>query len=134
MSDRAGERGSAVIELPMVLGFLIIPIAFVVLTIPTWLQDIHAANDAAAEAGRAFVLSGGDGEAVDRAIQAAELSHGRESGSLALSSVAPTAELSSAVEVSVTVEVTAIALFDFGSFSYTATHTERYPTYVRTPR
>jgi len=133
-SSRLSERGSAVIEIPMVLGFLIIPVAFLILTIPTWLQDIHAANDAASEAGRAFVLSGGDGEAVGRAILAAELSHGRDPGSLTLVSTTPTAELSGAVLVEVSVEVQAIALFDLGAFTFTSSHTERYPTYVRTPR
>ena len=131
---RSGERGSAVVELPMVLGFLIIPVAFVILTIPTWLQGVHAANDAAAESARAFVLSGGDPGSVARALDATANSHGFEPGELSIASVAPTAALASDVEVRVQVELRAIALFDVGSFTYTATHVERYPTYVRTPR
>lgn len=134
LRSRTGERGSAVIELPMVLGFLIIPVAFVILTIPTWLQGVHAANEAAAESGRAFVLSGGDAESVGRALEATAVSHGFEPGELSIVSAAPTATLASDVEIRVQVELRAIALFDVGSFTYTATHVERYPTYVRTPR
>ncbi len=134
LRSRTRERGSAVIELPLVLGFLIIPVAFVILTIPTWLQGVHAANDAAAESGRAFVLSGGDPESVGRALEATSVSHGFEPGELSIVSAAPTAALASDVEIRVQVELRAIALFDVGSFTYTATHVERYPTYVRTPR
>jgi hypothetical protein len=134
LRSRIRERGSAVIELPLVLGFLIIPVAFVILTIPTWLQGVHAANDAAAESGRAFVLSGGDPESVGRALEATAVSHGFEPGELSIVSAAPTAALASDVEIRVQVELRAIALFDVGSFTYTATHVERYPTYVRTPR
>jgi hypothetical protein len=132
--QRTSERGSAIVELPMVLGFLIIPVAFVILTIPTWLQGVHAANDAAAESARAFVLSGGDPESVGRALDATALSHGFAPGDLSVASAAPTAALSTDVEVRVQVQLRAIALFDVGSFTYTASHVERYPTYVRTPR
>ncbi|MGI9610225.1 MAG: hypothetical protein ACR2NL_08005 [Acidimicrobiia bacterium] len=128
------EQGSAVIELPMVLGFLIIPVAVVILTIPTWLQGVHAANDAAAESARAFVLSGGDQESVARALDATASSHGFAPGDLSITSAAPTAALATDVEVRVQVQLRAVALFDFGSITYTATHVERYPTYVRTPR
>lgn len=128
------ERGAAVIEIPMVLGFLIIPVAFLILTIPTWLQGIHAANDAAAETARAFVLSGADPGAVDRALLASASSHGYD-GRLQLAS-ATTTGIGPGDEVTVTVDVElrAIALFNVGSFTYSATHVERYPSYVRTPR
>ena len=133
-ADRRSERGTAVIEIPMVLGFLIIPVAFLILTIPTWLQGIHAANDAAAESARAFVLSGADPGAVDRALSATASSHGyvdrMELGLATTTGIGPGDE----VTVTVNVELRAIALFNVGSFTYTATHVERYPSYVRTPR
>ncbi|NNE94959.1 MAG: hypothetical protein HKN24_02930 [Acidimicrobiales bacterium] len=131
---RRFERGSTVVELPMVLGFLIIPVAFLILTVPTWLQGIHAANDAAAESARAFVLSGGDPAAVERARDATAISHGFDPGQLPITSASPTAALATDVEVRVQVQLRAIALFDVGSFTFTASHVERYPTYVRTPR
>ena len=129
-----GERGAALLEMPLFLGFVIIPLAFVILTIPTWLQGVHAANDGAAEAARAFVLSGGDPGAVDRTLRATELSNGLPSGSLTVSSAAPVAGIATEVRVSVDVNLRAIAFFDLGSFVYTGSHVERYPTYVRTPR
>ena len=130
----SGERGAALLEMPLFLGFVIIPLAFVILTIPTWLQGVHAANDAAAEAARAFVLSGGDPEAVDRTVRATELSNGLPSGSLMVSSAAPIAGIAAEVRVTVDVDLRAVAFFDLGSFVYTGSHLERYPTYVRTPR
>ncbi len=132
--SRSSERGSAVIEIPMVLGFLIIPVAFIILTIPTWLQGIHAANDAAAESARAFVLSGADPGAVDRALLATASSHGYgdriQLASATTTGIGPGDE----VTITVDVELRAIALFNVGSFTYTASHVERYPSYVRTPR
>lgn len=129
-----GERGAALLEMPLFLGFVIIPLAFVILTIPTWLQGVHAANDAAAEAARAFVLSGGDPAAVDRTVRATELSNGLPSGSLTVSSAAPVAGIAAEVRVTVDVNLRAISFFDLGSFVYTGSHVERYPTYVRTPK
>ncbi len=129
-----GERGAALLEMPLFLGFVIVPLAFVILTIPTWLQGVHAANDAAAEAARAFVLSGGDPGAVDRTVRATELSNGLPSGSLTVSSAAPVAGIAAEVRVTVDVNLRAVAFFDLGSFVYTGSHVERYPTYVRTPR
>ena len=129
-----GERGAALLEMPLFLGFVIIPLAFVILTIPTWLQGVHAANDAAAEAARAFVLSGGDPAAVDRTVRATELSNGLSSGSLTVSSAAPVAGIAAEVRVTVDVNLRAISFFDLGSFVYTGSHVERYPTYVRTPK
>ncbi len=132
--SRSSERGSAVIEIPMVLGFLIIPVAFLILTIPTWLQGIHAANDAAAESARAFVLSGADPGAVDRALSATASSHGYDDriqlASATTTGIGPGDE----VTITVDVELRAIALFNVGSFTYTASHVERYPSYVRAPR
>ncbi len=131
---RRSERGTAVIEIPMVLGFLIIPVAFLILTIPTWLQGIHAANDAAAESARAFVLSGADPDSVTRALTASASSHGYEDrlqlASATTTGIGPGDE----VTVTVNVQLRAIALFNVGSFTYTASHVERYPSYVRTPR
>ena len=43
-------------------------------------------------------------------------------------------ELAGELVSRVQVQLRAIALFDVGSFTYTASHVERYPTYVRTPR
>ncbi len=128
------ERGAALLELPLFLGFIIIPLGFAILTVPTWLQGVHAANDAAAEASRSFVLSGGDPAVVERALRATEVSHGLPAGSLTITSSAPVAGLDAEIQVTVEIELRAIAMLDIGSFTYTGSHVEQYPTYVRTPR
>lgn len=132
-AERAGERGSALLELPLLIGLVIVPFAFIVLTVPTWIQGVHAADDAAAEAGRAFVLSGGDEESVAAAVSMVERSHRLEQGALSVSSNGLDATLGSAVDIEVSIRLRAVVFFDFGSFDYTAFHAERYPTYVRTP-
>lgn len=132
--DRRGERGAALLELPLLVGVVIVPFAFLVLTIPIWLQGVHAADAAAAEAGRAFVLSGGDASTLDRALRRVELGRGIDPGALTLTSAAPSPAPGADIEVRVSVELPAVALFDLGTFVYTAGHTERFPRYVRTPR
>ncbi|NNF56020.1 MAG: hypothetical protein HKN03_16460 [Acidimicrobiales bacterium] len=120
--------------MPLFLGFAIIPLAFMILTIPTWLQGVHAANDAAAEGARAFLLSGGDPDSINRTVRATEVSNGLPVGSLTVSSAAPVAGVGNDVRITVDVTLRAVFFFDLGSFVYTGSHVERYPTYVRTPR
>lgn len=132
--SRSGERGTALLELPMLIGIVIVPFAFLVFTIPIWIQGMNAADAAAAEAGRAFVVSGGDPGAVDRALRLVETARGLEPKSLTLASARPAAALGGDVDVRVAVRLPAVLFFDAGTFTYTARHTERYPTYVRTPR
>jgi hypothetical protein len=122
-----------VLELPLMIGLVIVPFAFIVLTVPTWIRGAHAADDAAAEAGRAFVLSGGDQGSVDEAVSTVERSHRLEVGALSVRSARPAATLGSMVDIEVSIRLRAVVFFDFGSFQYTARHTERYPTYARTP-
>jgi hypothetical protein len=130
---RTGERGAAILELPLLIAVVIVPFAFIVLTVPTWISGVLAADTAAAEAGRAFVLSGGQDGSVETAVRAVEESHRLGGGSLTVVSTHPSAALGSVVEVEVSIRLRAVVFFDFGSFEYTARHAERYPTYVRTP-
>lgn len=114
----------------MLIGIVIVPFAFCVLTIPLWVQGMHAADAAAAEAGRAFVLSGGDPDAVARAIRLVEAGRGLAPGTLELVSARPAAARQADIDIEVAVRLPAVAFFDVGAFTYTAGHTERYPTYV----
>lgn len=57
MSD--SERGAAPIELALAIGFLLIPMAVLVLSIAPWLERQSMARVAAGEAARVLVLSEG---------------------------------------------------------------------------
>ncbi len=132
------QRGAAGIELPLLLGLVILPFALLILTIPQWVERQTAARDAAAEIGRwSVVQPGGDGggradaEVLLRRIEAA---HGLRPGALALvgdpaGSLAP----GSAVTVRVSVDLpgpTVPGLGALGLGRWTAEHTERVPDYV----
>ncbi len=125
---REAERGSALLELPFVLGLIVLPFALLVLQLPVWVERQVAAGDAAAEIARAIVVHGVE---VDEGelLMAIESAHGLEPGSLTGSRVIP-GLAGEAVTVEVTVEIPAITLPVFGSIgrgSWTASHVERMP-------
>ncbi len=70
---RAGEAGSALIELTWLGLLLLIPLVYVVLTVVTVQRSAYGATEAARAAGRAFVLAPDQASAVSRAYEAAEL-------------------------------------------------------------
>lgn len=132
------ERGSAIVELPLVLGLLVLPFGLLVLTLPTWVERQTAARDAAAEVARTLVVSTSstsddaglrDVETLLRQIEAGyELSP----GSLRLDAP-PTVNPGEAVTVRVTVVLPGPRLPLFGSLgrrSWTVEHTERAPDYA----
>ncbi len=125
---RQGERGSALLELPFVLGLIVLPFALLVLQLPIWVERQMAAGDAAAEIARSVVVHGAE---VDEGelLAAIESAHGLKPGSLTGFRLTP-GLAGEAVVVEVTVEIPAITLPVFGSIgrgSWTATHVERMP-------
>jgi len=52
------EQGSAALELPLLLGLLLIPFGLLMLTFPTWVERQTAARDAAGEVARHLVIGG----------------------------------------------------------------------------
>ena len=52
------ERGAVAVELPAAIGLLLIPMALLVITIPTWPERQTVARAAAIEAARTAVLAG----------------------------------------------------------------------------
>ena len=132
------QRGSAGIELPLLLGLVILPFALLVLTIPQWVERQTAARDAAAEIGRwSVVQHGGDdgGRAeAEVLLRRIEEAHGLRPGSLSLVG-GPTGSLSPGGTVTVQVSVdlpgpTVPGLGSLGLGRWTAEHTERVPDYV----
>ncbi len=126
------ERGSALIEFPLVIGLILIPFGVLVISAPTWVERQTAARDAAGEAARSIVLSGPESASPDQVVQSIEAGYGLEPGSLDASIPAGGHAPGSSVTVDVSVEIPALSLPIFGtvgSVSWTASHTERYPDY-----
>lgn len=134
----SNQRGSASLELPLLLGLVIIPFALLILTIPRWVEHQTAARDAAAEIGRLLVVqptSAGEGQVEpDQLLRRIEKAHGLRAGSLSLAG-SPTGSLTpgGVVVVRVVVDLpgpTIPVLGSLGLGSWTAEHAERVPDFA----
>ncbi|MDF1597369.1 MAG: hypothetical protein P1T08_14925 [Acidimicrobiia bacterium] len=59
MSERCDDRGAAPIEFALAVGFLLIPMAVLVMSVAPWVERQSMARVAAGEAARVLVLSPG---------------------------------------------------------------------------
>ncbi len=126
------ERGSALLEFPMVFGLILVPFGLLVISAPTWVERQTAARDAAGEAARSIVVAGPDSSTPEQIVRSIEAGYGLAPGSLDASIPAGGHSPGSSVTVDVAVEIPALSLPIFGSVgsvSWTASHTERYPDY-----
>lgn len=130
---RRSERGSVLIEFPMVIGLILIPFGMLVLSAPTWVERQTAARDAAAESARSLVVPDRDSLMTpDALIRQIEAGYGLPAGSLRAEIPAERFLPGEAVTVVVTVEIPALSIPIFGnvgSVDWTAEHTERFPDY-----
>lgn len=133
---RRRERGSAILELPVLLGLILIPFGILVLSVPTWIERQTAARDAAGESARYLVIAGPDGlDEASQIVAGIESGYGLPAGSLRLelpSDLVPGQSVT--VRVVVVIPAADIPLMgSFGDTSWTAEHTERYPDYGAAP-
>lgn len=145
MSGRSGEGGGVPVEFAAAAGVLLLPIAILVLSLPTWLELRTVASVAAQEAAREAVLA----DTADAATVAGRamvatiaVNHGLDRGALALCYAAdgdPCAERvaslerGDAVTTRVTVDLPALNFPLLGAalhaVPYTASHTEHVDRY-----
>ncbi len=130
--DQGTERGSAILELPIMLGLILIPFGILILSIPTWIERQTAARDAAAESARYLVVAGPQGfEGATQIVADIERGYGLPAGSLRLeipSELVPGQALT--VRVVVVIPAADIPLMgSFGDTTWSAEHTERYSDY-----
>ncbi len=135
-AERRSERGSAIFELPVLIGLLLIPFGILMLSIPTWVERQTAARDAAAESARYLVIAGPDGlNQASEILREIELGYGLAVGSMRLelpTEFVPGQSLT--VRVVVVIPAADIPFMgSFGDTSWTAEHTERYPDYGAAP-
>lgn len=143
---RPGEQGSSPIEVVLGLALLVLPLAVLVVLLPTWAEHQSAARVAAQAAARVATLEpdADRAEARGAAIAAEVLAnHGITGGSASAVTVAvPRGGGTGAparggvVRASVTVEVPLVPvpfLGPIGGFPWTASHAERIDDYRSLP-
>ena len=128
---RRVERGAVAIEVPFVVGLVLIPFGLLVVTVPTWVERQTMVRDAAAEAARAVALDPRSGVRIGDAA-AADLVAGY--GLDADVTVEWAGALSPGSEVTATasVDVPVLDLPVFGAIggqTITRSHTERVADY-----
>jgi len=131
------EGGFVATELVAGLGLLLLPVALVVLTLPTWSERQSSARAIAREAAREVARSGlcdpGRAEALARTM-AGNLGLPAGASSVALTCVPGSAlEPGADVEVAVTVRMPAVhlpAIGDVASWTWTARHRQPVDAYA----
>ncbi len=126
---RRTERGSAAVELPFVLGLIVIPFALLVLQLPVWVERQAAANEAASEMARALAV----GSVLDPGaiLDAVATSYQVPPGALTLTGMEDGGP-GQPITVGVAVEIPVLRLPVFGTIgqrSWTVMHSERHPDF-----
>lgn len=133
-SLRRDDRGSAVLEWPLASLLLLIPVAIMVILLPTWSEHQTVARDAATVAAREAVLASTPEEALaagdDAAFRTVE-NFGLNAEEV---SVTWAGDLSrgGSITATVTVRMPAIVVPGWGgvdAWSWSASHTERVDDY-----
>lgn len=130
---RRAERGGVLLEFPLVVGLVLIPLGMLALSASTWVERQTAARDAAAESARAIVLAGPDSKVTPASVLAdVEAGYGFPAGTLRGAIPEDGLVPGASVTVEVTVEIPALSLpivGDIGAVDWTTEHTERLPDY-----
>lgn len=130
----SGERGAAPLEFGLGVAVLVLPVAVMVLTVPTWVERQSAARVAAREAARAAVLTDSTAAAVaagQRTATEVAVNHGLEPSTF---DVAITGTLSrdDSITATVTAHFPATAFPGIGgvrAFTWSTVHTEKVDRY-----
>lgn len=128
------ERGMAVLEWPLAVFILLVPIAAMATLLPTWSERQTVARDAAATAARVAVLEGDAEQAMaagEEAAQRTATNFGIDPGDL---TVTWSGDLGrgSAITATVSVRMPVAAFPGLGSvdaWSWSSSHTERVDDY-----
>ena len=119
------------LELPLVVGFVLVPIGLLVVTAPTWIERQTAARDAAAEVGRAIALGGADADVTSLVDDIAE-GYGLDPDDLVVDVVVAADEPGGEIVVRVSATVPAVwfpVFGEVGQATLVAEHRERRPDY-----
>ncbi|HVW34965.1 MAG TPA: hypothetical protein VHL53_20705 [Acidimicrobiia bacterium] len=132
------EAGTAVIETPLAIVLLLVPIALLVITLPTWPERQTVARAAASQAARSAVLADSWDDAVaagQAVVERTAANYGLAAGDFVLDWSGALTR-GSAVTARVTVRMPALAIPGLGSvgaWTWTASHTENVDRYRSLP-
>lgn len=132
------DRGAVTIELALTLALFLIPIALLVITLPTWPERQTVARAAATEAARAVVLAGSWDEGAVTAtaiVRQAAVNQGIDADEISLA-LDGSLDRGATVTAAVTINMPALVvpgLTSVGSWSWTARHAERVDDYRSIP-
>jgi len=125
------DRGATVIELPLAVAFLLIPIAIAVMVLPQWPESKNVAEAAAQEAASLYVNAPDPDTGLARAQEAVARHEANYLRDLDLTLEGPWCRGCN-ITATVTIDVPAIDIPFMGStgeFTYTATSTARVEDY-----
>ncbi len=132
------ERGAVAIELPAAIGLLLLPLALLVITIPTWPERQTVARSAASEAARTAVLASSWEEGIDAGADVVGLAaqnYGLDPADLTVSWQGAFGRGES-ITATVTVRMPALVvpgLTTVDPWTWSASHTERVDDYRSLP-
>lgn len=128
------DRGSAAIELPLAVGLLLLPMAMIVMALPSWPERQTVATAAAKEAASLYANAPDPTSGVylaQAAVDQAAANYGLPANTLTLQLIGEWCR-SCPVTASVRVDIPALAvplIGDIGAFQWTATSTARIDDY-----
>lgn len=134
----AGSRGSAPLELVLAVGLLLVPLACLVLVLPTWVERQSMARLAAREAARTVALAASWDAGAQAAADAARRIAGAHGVTPEEIDVALGGNLEPGASVVATVTVTMPAVVvpgvaSLGAWSWSTAHAEPVDTYRSWP-
>jgi hypothetical protein len=130
-SSRVEDRGSVALELPLTVGFLLLPVAVLVMVLPQWPEAKTVATSSAKEAATLYATAGSESDgaaAANAALDRAEANYGRPIDAVVDGQWCR----GCTITVTVTIKVPAVAVPFIGStgtFAYTATSSARIEDY-----
>ena len=129
-----GDRGSAAIELPLAVGFLLLPISVVVMLVPQWPERQTIARAAAKDAATLYANATGPDSGADKArasVGQAAANHGLPLEAVSLDLAGEWCRACT-VTATVTVDIPAIDVplaGTVGSFTWSASSSARIDDY-----
>lgn len=133
-----GDRGSAVVEMPLAVGLLLLPISMVVMLVPQWPERQTVASAAAKDAATVYANASDPATGAAQAeasVALAAANYGLPTGALTVTLGGRWCRACT-VTASVTVDIPAIDVplaGTVGSFTWTATSSARIDDYRSIP-
>lgn len=135
LDNKTRDKGAAVVELPLAVSFLMIPVAVLLMMLPQWPEAKNVAESAAQEAATLYATAPDEATGASRASAAVNRHQANYRQTLSMSPSGSWCR-GCPITVVVTVDVPAMSIPFIGStgtFTYSATATSRVEDYRSAP-